>query len=286
MWIEKVMPEFVGAKSTLPMCLREECRARGRPDADCDALIAILPPELAACECFLDKLTSFWRYEFGQPHKVDGSLVWGIHMWPPVRVLFEVLDCALKRLPAQKRAAYCTLLADRGKHQEYLAETFPMLRVDEAVSAEYEVAGLGTGNRTVDWALGPIGTRRILLDVKRRFTDFFSQMTETAVTSGAAPAHDVQLMFRSVEPKFLAANPDETLQGVWIVTDIKQDEQELLATFDALDAAKVHFAILGDAESDVFILTRRSDDVPYLLSVFGATQSERFVFKRRQIEAE
>lgn len=101
-----------------------------------------------------------------------------------------------------------------------------MLRVDEAVSAEYEVAGLGTGNRTVDWALGPIGTRRILLDVKRRFTDFFSQMTETAVTSGAAPAHDVQLLFRSVEPKFLAANPDETLQGVWIVTDIKQDEQD------------------------------------------------------------
>lgn len=65
MWIEKVMPEFAGAKSTLPMCLREECRARGRPGADCDALIAILPPELAACECFLDKLTSFWRYEFG-----------------------------------------------------------------------------------------------------------------------------------------------------------------------------------------------------------------------------
>jgi len=202
-----------------------------------------------------------------------------------VRVLFDVLGCALKRLPEPKKALYCALLVDQAKHQEYLAETFPMLRVNDAIPAQYEVAGLGAGNRTVDWTLGPIGTRHILLDVKRRFTDFYSQMRDTAVEGGAAPDHDVQLLFRSVEPKFLAANPDETLQGVWIVTDIKQDEQELRAAFDALNPAKVHFAILGDAESDVYILTRRSEDVPYLLSVFSATQSERFVFRRKPSRA-
>jgi hypothetical protein len=187
MWIEKIQPEFAAAKSTLPVCLRIEGLARGRTDADCDALLAILPPELAACECFLDRLTSFWRYEFGQPHQVDGTLVWGVHMWPPIKVLFDVLDCVLRRLSEQKRTAYLALLADRVKHQEYLAEMLPILRVDHTVPAEHEVVGLGAGNRTVDWVLGAPGTRRVLLDVKRRFADFYSQMAETAITSGAPP---------------------------------------------------------------------------------------------------
>lgn len=280
MWIEKIQPEFVAAKSTLPICLREEGLACGKTDAECDVLLAMLPPELAACDCFLDRLTSFWRYEFGEPHRVGGSLVWGVHMWPPVKVMFDVLDCARRRLPEQKRTAYLGLVADRAKHQEYLAEMLPMLRVSDAIPAEHEVAGLGAGNRTVDWVLGAAGTRRILFDLKRRFADFYSQMTDAVLTSGTPPNHDVQLLFRSVEPKFLAADPDERLQGVWIVTDIKQDETELWAAFDALDPAKVHFAILADAQSDVYILTRRPEDIPHLLSVFGASQSSRFVFNR------
>ncbi|GLR92514.1 hypothetical protein GCM10007858_01330 [Bradyrhizobium liaoningense] len=207
--------------------------------------------------------------------------MWGVHMWPPVKVLFDVLDCARRRLPEQKRTAYLPLLADEAKHQEYLAEMLPMLRVSDAIPAEHEVTGLGAGNRTVDWVLGAAGTRRILFDVKRRFADFYSQMTDAVLTSGAPPAHDVQLLFRSVEPKFLAADPDNRLQGAWIVTDIKQDETELRTGFDALDPAKVHFAILGDAQSDMYILTRRPEDIPHLLSVFGASQSNRFVFDRR-----
>lgn len=280
MWIEKIQPEFVAGKSRLTICLREEGLARGKTDAECDVLIAMLPPKLAACDCFLDRLTSFWRYEFGEPHRVDGSLVWGVHMWPPVKVLFDVLDCARHRLPEQKRAAYLALVADRAKHQEYLAEMLPVLRVRDAIPAAYEVAGLGAGNRTIDWALGAAGTRQILFDVKRRFADFYSQMTDAVLTSGAPPNHDVQLLFRSVERKFLAADPDERLQGVWIVTDIKQDETELRAAFDTLDPAKVHFAILGDAQSDVYILAKRPEDIPHLLSVFSASQSRRFVFDR------
>jgi len=39
-------------------------------------------------------------------------------MWPPVRIVFDVLDCALKRLTEEKRAAYFGLLADQRKHHE------------------------------------------------------------------------------------------------------------------------------------------------------------------------
>jgi len=280
--IEQIKPEFVAAKSTLPACLREEGLSRGWSDAECDALLAAVPPQLPACDCFLDKLTSMWRYEFGEPHQVGESLVWAIHMWPPVRIVFDVLDCALKRLTEEKRAAYFGLLADQRKHQEFLAEMFPMLRVDRAVPADHEVAGLGVGNRTVDWAIGPADNRRVLLDVKRRLADFILQMSADGNTP---PAYDVGLLFRSVEGKFLPADPGSTLQGVWVMTDIKQDEAKLRAAFDALDPAKVHFAILGDAEHDVYLLTGRPEDRDFLLSLLGMTEGTRFVFSR-EIEPE
>ena len=269
------MPEFVAGKSTLLACLREEGLSRGWSEAECDALIAAVPSQLAGCECFLDKLTSMWRYEFGEPHQVGESLVWGIHMWPPVRILFDVLDCALKRLTEEKRAAYFGLLADERKHQEFLAEMFPMLRVDRAIQADHEVAGLGVGNRTVDWAIGPIHNRRVLLDVKRRLADFILQMS---ATGNKPPEHDVGLLFRSVEGKFLPADPRSTLQGVWVMSDIKQDEARFRAAFDALDPVKVHFAVLGDAKHDVYLLTRRPEDRNFLLSLLGMTEGTRFVF--------
>lgn len=104
-----------------------------------------------------------------------------------------------------------------------------MLRADRAVQADREVAGLGVGNRTVDWAIGPADNRRVLLDVKRRLADFILQMSADGNTP---PEHDVGLLFRSVEGKFLPADPGSTLQGVWVMTDIKQDEAKLRAAFD------------------------------------------------------
>lgn len=186
------------------------------------------------------------------------------------------------RLREEKRAAYFGVLVDLHKHQEFLAEMFPMLRVDGAVPADHEVAGLGVGNRTVDRAIGPAENRRVFLDVKRRFADFVSQM---AAEGKFPPEHDVGLLFRSVEGKFLPADPQSALQGVWIVTDIKQDETELQAAFDALDSEKVHFTILGDAKNDVCLLTRRPEDRGFLLGLFGVAEGKRFTF-RREIKPE
>jgi len=273
--IERIQPEFVAAKSTLLTCLRNEGLSRGWTEAECDALIYAVPTRLAACECFLDTLTSMWRYEFGEPHKVGESLVWGIHMWPPVRILFDVLNCALKRLPDEKKSKYFGLLVDQRKHQEFLAEMFPMLRVNYEITADHEVAGLGVGNRTVDWVIGPDANRRVFLDVKRRLTDFISHMSTDGKTP---PSHDVALLFRSVEGKFLPANPESTLQGAWVMTDIKQNEAALRAAFDTLEPAKVHFAILGDAERDVYLLTRRPEDRDFLTGLLGVTEGTRFVF--------
>lgn len=202
-------------------------------------------------------------------------------MWAPVPLLFDVLACARLRLPPEKLASYLKLLTDAGKHQEYLAEMFPILRLDPAITADHEVSGRGAGNKTIDWAIGPAGGRTVLMDVKRRYADFIAQMGAPMEHELPAPDHDPTLLFRSVEQKFLSADPGKVLQGVWIVTDIKQEQGKLEATFASLDSAKVHFAILGDHRPDIHLLVRREQDRPFLLDLFKATQSDRFVFKRQ-----
>lgn len=239
MLIERIKPELVGGKSDLASCLRAESGLRGWPDQDCEAMISIVPQELLSCGCFLDRLTDLWRYEFGEPHRIGTELVWGIHMWPPVAVLLDVLGCARLRLPPDKLAAYLRLLvADPRRHQEHLAEMFPMLRVEAAIPAQYEVAGYGAGNRTLDWVIGPVEGRTVKIDVKRRYKDFLAQMEGMSDGDIPPPAHDPALLFLSVEQKFREADPQSSLQGAWIVTDIKQEEDELERAFAGLDARR------------------------------------------------
>jgi len=157
----------------------------------------------------------------------------------------------------------------------------PAHKVAPAVPVQFEVAGLGVGDRTVDWVIEPEGERSVLLDVKRRTTDFIKQ-AERIDAEGAAPEpdHDPALLFRSVEKKFVSADPHSRLQGAWIFTDIKQDEEQIALAFADLDPSKVHFVILGDWEPDVYVLIRREEDRQYLLDLFRAEPSSRFTFKK------
>ena len=118
--------------------------------------------------------------------------------------------------------------------------------------------------------------------MKRRLTDFFGQVENLQADLASAPEHDVSLLFRSVEGKFVGADPSERLQGAWIVTDIKQDANELKTAFDALDPTKVHFAILGDWLPDVTLLTRRQEDRSTLIDMLRLKEGTRFVFERRR----
>ena len=281
MFIEQIFPAVVAAKSTLHERLFAEGEAHGLSNEDTKAIVSIVPKTLIKVGAFLDKMTSLWRYEFGMPYDISQNLVWGTHMWVPVERLFTALFCAYSRIPENKRAIYLAELADPEKHQNKLVEMIPVDKVDSTVTVEFEVSGLGAGNRTVDWVIRPQSGCTVLLDVKRRTTDFIKQAEGMDATNAAPePNHDSVLLFRSVEKKFLSAKPNLQLQGAWIVTDIKQEEDQLIGAFTALDAGKVHFAILGDWKPDVYMLTRRDYDRQYLLNLFRVYSSNRFVFKK------
>ena len=283
MFIEQIFPGVVADKSTLIERLFAEGKTRGFSLEDTKAILSIVPKTIMESGAFLDKMTNLWRYEFGVPYEIAENFVWGTHMWVPVESLFTALFCACTLLFENKCATYLKQLADPTKHQDKLVEMIPADKVGCTAKLEFEVSGMGAGNSTVDWVIRSQDDRTVLVDVKRRTIDFIRQAQKIETHAGNTapePHHDPAMLFRSVEHKFLAAEPEVQLQGVWIVTDIKQEEKEFNRAFTALDTRKVHFAILGNWKPDVHILAQPHVDREYLLNLFNVEASTRFTFRR------
>jgi hypothetical protein len=279
MIIDQVFPNVVGAKSSLRESLMAEAVASGAEKETAITLVSIVPARLLSSGCLLDKMTGLWRYEFGMPYDLTKTLVWGSDMWIPVKHLFAALSSAHSRLPKDKLSCYLERLDNPDSHQFALAEMIPAHKVAPTTPMQFEVAGLGSGNHTIDWVIEPSDGPLVLLDVKRRTIDFIQQAERIgAECSPPAPDHDPALLFRSVEKKLVSADPDSRLQGVWISTNIKQNEDQVSLAFGNLDSGKVHFAVFGDWEPDIYILLRREQDRNFLLSLFHAVPSSRFTF--------
>ena len=278
MMVEKVCPVFVGKKSTLLKCLFTEARGAGISKRKSKKIISIAPVELLKSGAFFDKLSKIWRYEFGEPYEINGSLLWGATLWFPVSELVTALHCAYMRLSTDELKLYRIRLDNRQKHLDALSEMAPIQRVDLSIPARFEVSGAGKGNRTIDWLIGPTNRRTILIEVKRRIKDLIQHSDSWNTELASAPEHDPMLLFKDVEDKFVSSDPARQLQGCWIFTHLKQNESALISAFASLDHSKVHFAILGDWKSDCFMLVRNSADLSFLQEALGVTASDRFIF--------
>lgn len=276
--INQVFPQVVGERGSLKDLLIQHAEGQGLSAERATEVVASVPAALIEAGVFFDKLSGLWRYEFGAPFEIAGTLVWGTHMWVSVAHLYRAVITANARLPEQARTVYFARLSEPERHAVTLAEMIPGSKLSADLPAEFEVTGLGVGNSTVDWVVHA-PDRQVLLDVKCRSRDFIEQMAkEDDNKEMPEPEHDPALLFRSLDKKFLPASPDESLQGVWIATHIQQNVDALNIAFEALNPDKVHFAIFGDWEADVHLLVRRETDRTYLLDLFGATASNRFTF--------
>lgn len=278
MLIERLFPQCVGGKAPLKQLLFEAATSFGIAAQEAQTLVQLLPSPLIDSPGFLDMSRGLWRYEFGEPFILNDQLIFGTHIFLPVIELLLATVAFAQWVPAGKRAAYLAALNNPSKHPGALAEMMPVCRLPFTLAVDYEVPGYGPGNRTVDWAL-QAGGRNILLDAKKRTTDFIHQACNAGQNGEMpAPEHDHKLMFKSIEGKFNAADPAVQLQGAWIATHIVQNRMEIDNAFAALDPSKVHFAIFGDWQSDVSLLVRREADRKFLLNLFNVTQSQRFFF--------
>ncbi|MCK4608709.1 MAG: hypothetical protein KAT71_04430 [Gammaproteobacteria bacterium] len=280
MIIEQIFPTVVGEKSNLQQCIREEIKLQNLSDKLAKTIIDFIPSELISISAFFDKMTRLWRYEYGNHYDIKNQYVWGTDTCPPVRNLVNALLCAHSKLSPNKRSDYINRLTNPDKHLDALCEMIPGYKVNNLTTlVDFEVSRLGVGNKTVDWVIYN-NDRILLLDVKRRTKDLIEQMEQIGNEPIAPePNHDVSLLFRSVEDKFISSDSNQQLQGVWIVPSLKQNEQKLLSAFSSLDPNKVHFAILGDWRADAYILVRQPKDEQYLRNIFNLEKSERFTFQ-------
>ena len=287
MKLPRVPDQFIGGLASLPELFRASAKWRGMSHTEVEKVIRLVLPPILELVCFLDKMTSLWRYDCGEPfdNLPGDQVVFGTNMYNEVDRLFDVIICARHRLDEGQLSNYLNRLADPNKHQDLLFEFAPILRVDSSVKVDYEASGYAEGNGTVDWLIrsepGPL-----LLDVKNRTRDLIESLVRFHLgerdPDGTAPAptHNPSLLFRSVEPKFKQRSPSEVIQAVWVVTAVKQEEPALQAAFAKLDGSRVHGAIFGDWEDDVYVLTNDAAAKETVLEVLRLQESRRAVFRR------
>jgi len=235
--LNQIPRQLVGGVASLPDLIVALATLKGtsRPDADC--VVDLLPAALKSASCFLDRLTAKWRYIYGVPFDglPGGRVVFGTHMYHEVDRLIDVIACAQRRLASKTLSGYLTAIGDPLKHQDALVEFAPILRIDSSSDVQYEVPG--AGNTTIDWLVRSPGQTDLLLEVKNRGRDLFEGLCRLnvevvdGVNAQPEPIHDHNLLFRSVENKFLPRSTTETVQAVWIKTDVKQEEIELQSAF-------------------------------------------------------
>jgi hypothetical protein len=159
----------------------------------------------------------------------------------------------------------------------------PVRDINAGLRVSYEVAGLGAGNTTCDWQVK--GTLiNIVFDVKNRRKSLVEHLKQLVpdLNKGAKQtlptAPNPEDLFKSVEHKLKERCYILQLQGVWIRSDIKEDEQKLTAYFKiVLNSRKIHFAILSDWENDAYILARNRIIKHLLKRIFRLGESNRFV---------
>jgi hypothetical protein len=282
---------LVGGIAEIASLFVSSARYRGISRALADEVASLVPEPIRQAPCFLDRLTGLWRYAFGEPFDgfPDGRTAIGTHMYPSVDRLFDVVACARQRLTPDQLSAYLARIGDPKKHEDLLFEFAPILRLDPGVNAAYEVAGLGKGNRTVDWLLTPPSGPPIALDVKNRTKDLLESLMRVQAgerqADGTAPApmHDPSILFTSLEPKFEPRSPRDVVQAAWIGTALKQEESELLSAFAQLDSARIHVVLLAGWRDDVYALSQDDHARRYVCDVLRVRESRRLVFRREDL---
>jgi hypothetical protein len=277
-------PEFVGGIAELSSLFQAIGHEQQLPASYPQRIASLIPEPIRVLPCFLDRLTGVWRYDYGEPIEVGDRKVIGTHMFHEVNLLFEVVCCADWRLSPQKLGAYLARLSDRVRHEDVLVEFAPILRLGTEIAAEHEVAGHGDGNHTVDWSIHAPGHPKLLLEIKHRIGDLIESFgtfnAQGSDQSMQAPQHDHAFLFRNIERKFKPRPTDEAIQAVWIKTGLKQEVMELQAAFDALDAAKIHAAVLGGWGAEACVLARDEKTKRRVRKILGLRRGEGLVFDR------
>jgi hypothetical protein len=280
-----VPKEFIGDESTMYeefIRCADKCGDRKEYAIQ---LLKLLPKSIKEGWVWFDRVAQLWRYEYGLPYDElpQNTIISGTNVHLPVDELYSALKIADKRLTREQLLSYLQRLSDKAKHSDVVFEMRPMKNIKDSLSTNYEVSGFGRGNTTLDWQVKGRFIN-IVFDVKNRTKSIIDDMKKIIpdLNRGtnyiSPPAPNPEDLFKSTQNKLEERCYLSQLQGVWVHTDIKEDEMKLRLYFKkTLNKRKVHFAILSDWKEDAFILARNRVIAKALKRIFCLTESGRFV---------
>lgn len=248
-------------------------------------LMHLLPQPIKESVVWHDRLTNLWRYEYGLPldHLPYNMVVPGTIQFPVVKNLYLSIKNAKKYLTDTQLLEYLNRIKNKSKHLETLFEMRPVINLKDSLNAEFEVEGYGIRNKKIDWFVHN-RKLKILLDVKYRIKSLLLHLKQIiprinqGVQSILPRPPDPADLFKSAEGKFKRNPPCKILQGVWIKSYIKEDENILKEYFNNdIDSKKIHFAIISNWKEDAYFLIRKKLHKNILKKAFSLRESKRFV---------
>jgi hypothetical protein len=179
--------------------------------------------------------------------------------------------------------AYRERLSQADKHAAAIFEMRPLKNIKRGLRVRYEVTGMGQGRTSLDWHVKGKGLN-IAFDVKYRIKPLLDHLKQTIppMNIGAAEATvsapNPEDLFRGTDAKFKHKCFLWQQQGLWVFTDIQEDEERLKSYFkNTLNRKKIHFVIISDWKDDVYILARNRSISRKLKRTFHLTESKRFI---------
>jgi hypothetical protein len=255
----------------LPKALAREAAAQQISPSDTKALLHSLPSPIATAPVIRDAEGTL-RYDFGETIAIRGTdqRLDGIERYPEVAVLLRALQLLNRHLSQEDFQNYLARLVDPFKHLETLFEARPLFRLTDC-PASFEVPGLGSGDKRIDWFITPPHMQPVLLEVKYRTADIIEHLRphlsaldradETIKFEPGDPAR----LFPSVVEKFIAASPDVRLQGAWIHTNVRILKSMLLEHMKSLPPEHVHFVVLSGWRASAHVVSNVSGVVAKLV---------------------
>ncbi|MBZ5543893.1 MAG: hypothetical protein LAO07_09470 [Acidobacteriia bacterium] len=253
-------------EASLLAAVCEAAKAIGMTPEQATKVYGLLPPNIRKAPAFKDRLTGLWRYEFGRAYVVRNEeghnfAIWGTDQAPRIALLLKGVDRLMHLLARPQLRVFLKRLDDERKHLHILAELDPILRPQLPFAAEYEAKGHARGKHKIDWAIRFKDGSCCLVEVKHRIRPLLSHAAELmlvhtrgADTSGI-PAPAAEGLFLGLESKFRPMEVNR-LQGTWIVSGIRINEEEFANAFERLDGSRVQFAVLTHFEGDARILAK------------------------------
>jgi hypothetical protein len=279
---DPLYPPLFGDRTHLLDAMEKIAVRFGEARDEARKLFTSLPSELRAAPAAWSKMDSDWCYYFGIPYTgfPGGTRVVGTPQFPKVSLLYATLQIVRDSLPESDRSKILLQFGQREKHNDFLQEFAPLLRLPGGAAIRYEIPG---EKGTIEFAIEVPGRQPMLLEVKNRHKDLIHHLSHFTVNEAkgipeeAIPPPDPAWLFKSIIHKFAPADFNQQAQGVWIHSNVAVVKTALHLHFDTLDPQRIHFAVLSAGNELAYVLARTKRIREFVHSYFSLTHHEHCV---------